>query len=120
MDHKLLQLKAFKRSQTFSMMDEAAWILRESTVERDIYQEVVKLVDWLLCVPVASAEAERSFSKLRHVKTWLRSTMSERRLSDLMVCHVHQQKLNEVDISRAMKAFVVTDDSRRRVVGGIH
>ena len=84
---------------------------------RDVYQQVVKLVDWLMCVPVASAEAERSFSKLRRVKTWLRSTMSERWLSDLLVCHVHQQKLHKVDISRVMKAFVVTDDIRQRVFG---
>ena len=65
------------------------------------------------------AEAERSFSKLRRVKSWLRSTMVESRLSDLLVCYVHQRMLDGVDIARVMRSFIATDDNRRRAFGDV-
>ena len=120
-DYELLELElgAFHRRHQFSTTDEAASILRESPDKARAYPHVTRLVDWLLCVPVASAEAERSFSKLRRVKSWLRSTMTESRLSDLLVCHVHQRLLDKVDVSRVMKSFIVTDDNRRRAFGDV-
>ena len=38
-------------------------------------------------------EAERSFSGLRRLKTWLRSTMMQKRLNGIAVCHIHQERL---------------------------
>lgn len=46
-----------------------------------------------LSLPVTTATIERSFSTLRRVKTWLRSTMSESRLSGLCMLSVHRQKI---------------------------
>ena len=47
----------------------------------------------LLCIlsvlPIGSTEAERSFSCLRQVHTWLCSTMTEERLGNLRVLAVH-------------------------------
>lgn len=47
----------------------------------------------LLCIlsvlPIGSTEAERSFSCLRQVHTWLRSTMTEERLGNLGILAVH-------------------------------
>ena len=42
-----------------------------------LYPEVNKLLKLYLVVPVASAGAEQSFSTLRRVKSWMRSTMTE-------------------------------------------
>ncbi|GFV81056.1 hypothetical protein TNCV_2270401 [Trichonephila clavipes] len=39
----------------------------------------------MLTVPVSTASAEKSFSKLKLIKTYLRSTMSQERLSALSV-----------------------------------
>ena len=40
-------------------------------------------------LPITSAEAERSFSLMRRLKTALRSTMAEEHLSDLAVIAIH-------------------------------
>lgn len=51
-------------------------------------------------MPVISAIAERSFSALKRIRTYLRSTMIEDRLRGLSVMHVHPKI--ELDIDKAM------------------
>ncbi len=55
-------------------------------------------------LPISSAEAERSFSLLRRVKTYLRSTMTEERLSDLAVIAMHYGE--RVSVDEVCKAFI--------------
>ena len=43
---------------------------------RGLFVQVEILVRLLMVVPISSAEAERSFSAIRRLKTWLRSTIS--------------------------------------------
>ena len=43
----------------------------------------------MLVLPVTSCEAERSFSALRRIKNYLRSTMTEERLTGLALLNIH-------------------------------
>jgi hypothetical protein len=54
------------------------------------YPNVRKLLLILATLPVTTASAERSFSTLRRLKTYLRSTMTENRLSSLALLNIHQ------------------------------
>ena len=45
----------------------------------------------MFVMPATSAVSERSFSALKRVKTYLRSTVGEGRLNHLMVLHVHKE-----------------------------
>ncbi len=48
-------------------------------------------------MPATNSSSERSFNALRRVKTYLRGTMLQGRLNNLMVLHVHQiLTVNEV------------------------
>ena len=58
----------------------------------------------LLTMPVASAIAEMSFSVLRRLKTYVRSTMKNDRLSSLGLMHINRDF--EVDLHKAMEVFV--------------
>ena len=58
----------------------------------------------LLTMPVASATAEISFSVLRRLKTYVRSTMKNDRLSSLGLMHINRDF--EVDLYKAMEVFV--------------
>jgi len=44
----------------------------------------------LLTLPVESCSCERSFSALRRLKAWNRSTMTESRLCGLAMLHIHR------------------------------
>ena len=48
---------------------------------------------------------------------WLRSTMTQIRLNSVAVCHIHQDLLDEVDLSKLMREFVSFTDSRAHVSG---
>ena len=49
----------------------------------------------LLTIPVIVASAERSFSKLKLIKSYLRSTMSQERLSELAILLIENKMLEE-------------------------
>ena len=54
------------------------------------YPNIGILLRILCTLPVTSCSSERSFSALKHVKTALRSTMSDERLTSLTLLHVHR------------------------------
>ena len=47
------------------------------------------LLSVLLTVPVTNAEAERSFSAVKRLKSYLRSTINQERLNGLALLAVH-------------------------------
>ena len=51
-----------------------------------------------LCRPLLGASGERSFSKLKLIKTYLRSTMTQERLSDLAILSIEKKLLYEVEL----------------------
>jgi len=57
------------------------------------FPHVRELLKVLAILPMGSTEAERSFSCIRKVHTWLRNTMTTERLLDLAVIGIHANKL---------------------------
>ena len=62
--------------------------------EKLLLSEVIKVVKIFLAMPATNAISERSFSALRRVKTYLRSTTSDQRLSNIMTLHVHKDRVD--------------------------
>ena len=67
--------------------------------------------------PASSATAERSFSSLRRLKTWLRTTMTQQRLNSCAVCNIHRTLLDAVDINAICNELVLRNDFRQRLFG---
>ena len=61
----------------------------------DLITESMKLIRLLLTIPASSCTAERSFSALRRLKNYLRSSMKANRLNHLSLIHVHCDLTNE-------------------------
>ncbi len=80
-----------------------------------MFPEVTKVMNLLAVVPATSATAERSFSCLRRLKTWLRSTMTQSRLNHLAVLHAYRDM--EPDMAKILAEFVGLNDGRRRIFG---
>lgn len=58
-----------------------------------MYPSVNKLLQILATLPVTSCTAERSFSTLKYLKSYLRNTTSETRLNGLALLYVHKDIL---------------------------
>ena len=68
-------------------------------------------------MPATNASPERSFSALRRVKTYLRSTMSQERLNHLMVLHIHQDEVDKLDLRAIGNEFIGEMELRKRMFG---
>ena len=69
-------------------------LLTESNLT-ETYSEVVKLLNVLVTTPMSSSEAERCFSTLKRVKTFLRNTMSEERLNALAILSMEKRLVRD-------------------------
>jgi len=76
--------------------------------------EVTKLVKLLIKLP---SVAEASISTLRRIKTWLRSTMKQWRLSGLALCNVNKKIMDQIDSKKLCQLFITKTDKRRKVFG---
>ena len=77
----------------------------EHVREVDCYPNI-SIAYWILfTVPVTVASAERSFSKLKLLKNYLRSTMSQERLNGLATLCIEKKLLDEIDINSIINDF---------------
>lgn len=60
--------------------------------QKEYFSEVNKLLKLILVMPATNATSERSFSALRRLKTWLRTTLTQERLNWCMILHVHKNR----------------------------
>ena len=77
-----------------------------STGLTSIVPEFVKLMKIVLTVPVSTCTAERSFSCLRRLKTYLRSTMTQERLNHLAILSCHSDLVETIDIEVLVDEFI--------------
>ena len=60
------------------------------------------------------ATAERSFSKLKLTKTYLRNTMQDDRLSGLVVLSIENAEARKLDVSKIIDDFASRKARRRK------
>ena len=72
----------------------------------DFFPNIRRLIIMGCTSPVTSCEAERSFSALRRVKTYLRSTMGEERLAALTLMAIHYQETLKLDPTKVVQCFM--------------
>ena len=64
----------------------------------DCYPNIFVAYRILFTIPITVASAERSFSKLKLLKNYLRSTMSQERLNGLATLCIEKKLLDDVNI----------------------
>ncbi|KAE8740866.1 hypothetical protein FOCC_FOCC013612 [Frankliniella occidentalis] len=85
---------------------------------RRLFSQLEDLLILLLVVPVSAATAERTFSMMRRLKTYLRSTMGHARLNHLALLTVYKERVDMLDVRRLMQLFV-NNDLRHSIFGAI-
>lgn len=69
---------------------------------RDLLTELFKITKILLTIPINACTNERSFSDLRRLKTYMRSTMLQQRLNDFVILHVYCNFIKNINIDEIL------------------
>ena len=114
-----MQLQIFATNFTMegkntSTKDILKYLRNISSAQRALLSEICVIAKLILVMPAIS---ERSFSALRRVKTYLRSTMKQTRLNHLMILHVHKEKTDSLHLHDIGNEFVRCSEHRLSVFG---
>ena len=99
------QLNRFKKTHFKKSIKTAAEVI-EVLHENSLYKitpEFSKVASILAVIPATSCSAERSFSGLRRLKTYIRNTMGQRRLNSLAIICIERAYGNQVIVNNMDK-----------------
>ena len=74
--------------------------------------EVVKLLKLVIVMLATNAESERLFSAMRRIYTYLRTNISQNRLNNMIVLHVHQEKTDPLKLVNVANEFFFGSEHR--------
>lgn len=78
----------------------------------EVFHELFRLYKIAVTIPVSTASCERSFSALKLIKTYLRSTMGDSGLSNLGVLSVEARRTKSLNLDDFVNRFAY---SNRRI-----
>jgi hypothetical protein len=82
-----------------------------------MFPTLTQLIQIALTIPVNSCSCERSFSVLRRLHTWLRSTMGQGRLHQLSLLSIEREQLCKVSQSQVIDRFATMKARRYSLIG---
>ena len=100
-----------------SIKDILKYLRNISSAQRALLSEICIIAKLILVMPATNAVSKRSFSALRRVKTYLRSTMKQTRLNHLMILHVHKDITDSLNLNDIGNEFVRCSEHRLSVFG---
>ena len=100
-----------------SIKDILKYLRNISSAQRALLSEICIIAKLILVMPATNAVSERSFSALRRVKTYLRSTMKQTRSNHLMILHVHKDITDSLNLNDIGNEFVRCSEHRLSVFG---
>ncbi len=93
-------------------MCELCDVMNEVSLSKEMLSEVIRLLKIFYTIPVTTSTAERTFSALRRLKTYLRSTMSQPRLNHTMMLYIHRNRTDQIDIDSIANTFIMENKRR--------
>lgn len=71
----------------------------------EVYPNLYKLMQVALTIPISSATCERSFSSMRRIKNWLRTSMVQTRFTNLSSLYIEREMTNELKNENIIDMF---------------
>ena len=117
-DDLIEELRRLKRCHQFQFQERSCKPLNllnkiNSMNLESLFPNISIALRIFLTLPVTVATAERSFSKLKLIKNYLRSTMTQERLVDLTVLGIESDLARQIDFNDIIDKFA--KEKARRV-----
>lgn len=94
-------------------MESIGDVLRELAPLKVAFPSLIQVVHIALTLAISSATCERSFSVLKRIKNYHRSTMTEPRLNDLAVLSIERDLSRTLDLHAVVQYFASMDKNHR-------
>ena len=111
------QMNISKTGDKISFLDVLSHLKSLSASQLTYIQQVVNLAQLVLLMPATNAVSERSASAMRRIKTYLRTSMTQARLNNLMVVHVHKHLTDNISPAFILNEFVRGGEGRLSYFG---
>nr|XP_014349178.1 PREDICTED: zinc finger MYM-type protein 1-like [Latimeria chalumnae] len=82
---------------------------------KKVFPNLCILYQTYMTLPVSSANAERSFSRLKIIKNYLQSSMSEERLSDLALLSIERDLADKLEYEKVIDTFAKMKPRRKKL-----
>ena len=86
--------------------------MKETPGATALCSEIHRFLKLFHIIPATTSTAERTFSALRRIKTYLRSSMTQERLNHLLL-HCHKERTDQLDLQQLAKTFLGANERRR-------
>ena len=81
---------------------------------KQYYQNFINYLGFILLYQLHHL---RTFSALKRLLTYLRSTMTEKRLNNCLLLHVHKELTDQLNITDIANEFISANSDRNRYFG---
>ncbi|KAF0027018.1 hypothetical protein F2P81_019759 [Scophthalmus maximus] len=114
--HEVYQMKRILERKVKSGIQKPSSIVELTKIIepfKEVFHELFRLCKIDIAILVSTASCERSFSTLKLIKTHLRSTMDDDRLSSLGILSVESRRAKSLDLNEFVKQFAANHNNRR-------
>ena len=98
-------------------IDTICEIMASQECHKECLPQTHKLLQMYNSVALSSATAERTFSTMRRIKTWLQSNMTANSLSNRMFASLHKERIDHINLQKVAKEFVARSERRNKYFG---
>lgn len=98
----------FKSDEDLTALDILQYLFEHKLVE--VYPNFALALRVFLTLPVTVASCERSFSKLKLIKNYLRNSMCQERLTNLAIISIENEICRSIDHSSVLNTFISKKD----------
>ena len=113
----LLPVQFGRENGKVSLEDIIRYLRNLTNAQKMFMSQVIIVTNLLLVAPATNAVTERSCSALRKTKTWLRTTVTQKRLNNCMLLHVHKEKVDNLNVTDIANEFGCANESRLSTFG---
>lgn len=77
----------------------------QKCITAETFPNLYKLLNLALSIPISSASCERSFSTMRRISTYIRSTMNQDRFSSLAIINIERDVSNNINAEDILEIY---------------
>lgn len=110
-------LKSNFTTKPVSLREIIDYLQSLSVDQLTFFNQVCHIVRLIIVMPATNAVSERSFSTMKRIKSYLRNTIGQVRLNNLMILNIYKEELDKLDLRVVANDFVAANEHRLSVFG---